>query len=179
MNMLRVFLGYLRQYRRRLDHVMDSDDTKCKSMLLLCCGTLEGDRFTYIFVLCDTFCFAFLRLAWELMYTHRVSGVITHTSLSKHVFSGATTGSDEESQDEPQQQPPMFNSPPPSSPRGREVIRLAIVYRVVQEEHVSYHMRVYHFGVFQHHAELRGNATYDSLITIFIRLTHKLRMSAY
>ena len=29
-----VFLGYLRQYRRRLDHVMESDDTKCEFLCL-------------------------------------------------------------------------------------------------------------------------------------------------
>ncbi|KAG9065172.1 hypothetical protein KI688_002494 [Linnemannia hyalina] len=115
--------GYLRQYRRRLDHVMESDDTK----------------------------------SWELMYTHRFPGVITHTSLSKRVFPETATGSNEKSQDD-QQQHPTDDSPPPSVPRGREVTRLAIVYRVVQEEHVSYHTRVYHFGVFQHQAELGGSA---------------------
>ncbi|KAF9140978.1 hypothetical protein BGX30_005669, partial [Mortierella sp. GBA39] len=111
--------GYLRQYRRRLDHVMESDDTK----------------------------------SWELMYTHRFPGVITHTSLSKRVFPETATGSNRESQDD-QQQHPTGDSPPSSVPRGREVTRLAIVFRVVQEEHVSYHTRVYHFGVFQHQAEL-------------------------
>ncbi|KAG0280267.1 hypothetical protein BGZ95_010705 [Linnemannia exigua] len=59
----------------------------------------------------------------------------------------APTETDEESQDEQQQHPPVM--------RGRESIRLAIVYKVLQEEHVSYHSRVYHFGTFQHHAELR------------------------
>ncbi|KAF8942690.1 hypothetical protein BGZ47_006219 [Haplosporangium gracile] len=91
-------------------------------------------------------------VAWELMYAHRFPGVITHTSLSKRVFPEATTGSSDQ---DDQQNPSTDNSPPPSAPRGREVTRLAIVYRVVQEEHVSYHTRVYHFGVFQHHAELK------------------------
>ncbi|KAK5821101.1 hypothetical protein F5H01DRAFT_339969 [Linnemannia elongata] len=112
--------GYLRQYRRRLDHVMESDNTK----------------------------------SWELMYTHRFPGVITHTSLSKRVFPETTAGSNGESQNDHQQHS-SDNSPPPSVPRGRELTQLAIVYRVVQEEHVSYHTRVYHFGIFQHQAELR------------------------
>ncbi|KAG0373872.1 hypothetical protein BGX24_011130 [Mortierella sp. AD032] len=85
--------------------------------------------------------------AWELMYTHRFPGIITHTSLSRRILPEASTGADEESQDEQPQQPPVK--------RGRESIRLAIMYKVVQEEHVSYHSRVYHFGTFQHHAELR------------------------
>ncbi|KAK3846926.1 MAG: hypothetical protein J3R72DRAFT_432731 [Linnemannia gamsii] len=106
-------LGYLRQYRRRLDRVMASD----------------------------------ISTSWELMYTHRFPGIITHTSLSRRILPEASTGADEESQDEQPQQPPVK--------RGRESIRLAIVYKVVQEEHVSYHSRVYHFGIFQHHAELR------------------------
>ncbi|KAG0298605.1 hypothetical protein BGZ96_009679 [Linnemannia gamsii] len=112
--------SYLRQYRRRLGHVIDSDDTK----------------------------------SWELMYTHRFPGVITHTSLSKRVLPEAATGSEVRSQDSHQQHPTVKSSPS-SPPRGREVARLAIVYRVVQEEHITYHTRVYHFGVFQHHTELR------------------------
>ncbi|KAF9122640.1 hypothetical protein BGW39_009613, partial [Mortierella sp. 14UC] len=85
--------------------------------------------------------------SWELMFTHRFPGIITHTSLSKRILPEASTGVDEESQEEHQQKPPTM--------RGRESSRLAIVYKVVQDEHVSYHTRIYHFGVFQHHAELR------------------------
>ncbi|KAF9912178.1 hypothetical protein EC991_000588 [Linnemannia zychae] len=85
--------------------------------------------------------------SWELMYTHRFPGIITHTSLSKRIFPDASTGADEESQKEPHQRPPTT--------RGRESNRLAIVYKVVQEEHVSYHTRIYHFDIFQHHAELK------------------------
>jgi pSer/pThr/pTyr-binding forkhead associated (FHA) protein len=83
------------------------------------------------------------------MYTHRFPGIIKHTSFSKRILPEASTDANKESLKEHQQTPPTM--------RGRESSRLAIVYKVVQEEHVSYHTRIYHFGVFQHHAELRGN----------------------
>ncbi|KAG0202953.1 hypothetical protein BGX28_004706 [Mortierella sp. GBA30] len=87
--------GVLRQYRRRLDHVLRSNNAT----------------------------------RWELMYTHRFPGPITHSSLSKRIV--------------------------PQESESRESIRLAVVYKVVQDEHVAYHSRVYHFGVFHRHLELR------------------------
>ncbi|KAF9094992.1 hypothetical protein BGX29_009221 [Mortierella sp. GBA35] len=109
--------GYLRQYRRRMDRVMESDNTT----------------------------------TWELMYTHRFLGVVTHTSLSKRIFPEATTATTDEEYMDGQERTT-------TSPRGQESIRLAIVYKVVQNEHVTYHARVYHFGVFQRHVELRGSS---------------------
>ncbi|KAG0036665.1 hypothetical protein BGZ82_003904 [Podila clonocystis] len=72
---------------------------------------------------------------WELMYTHKLPGPITHSSLSRRVIT----------QDED------------SAEHKTESIRLAVVYKVVQDEHAAYHSRVYHFGVYQEHADLRDD----------------------
>ncbi|KAI9239709.1 MAG: hypothetical protein BYD32DRAFT_410379 [Podila humilis] len=61
---------------------------------------------------------------WELMYTHKLPGPITHTSLSRRIIKK-------------------------DGERTTESIRLAVVYKVIQDEHAAYHSRVYHFGVFQ------------------------------
>jgi len=97
------------------------------------------------------------------MYTHRFPGVITHTSLSKRVLPETTTNNAgkeaQDAQQQQQQQRSTTTTPPSSSGQsGRESIRLAVVYKVVQAEHVTYHTRVYHFGVFQRHTGLRGKA---------------------
>ncbi|KAI8600927.1 hypothetical protein EDD21DRAFT_375874 [Dissophora ornata] len=98
--------GHLRQYRRRLDHVLMDDNST----------------------------------TWELMYTHRFPGPITHTSLSKRVLPVSSTNEEVEE---------------PHSQQGQESIRLAIVYKVVEDEHVAYRSRVYHFGIFQSRDDLR------------------------
>ncbi|KAG0331924.1 hypothetical protein BG000_010493, partial [Podila horticola] len=72
---------------------------------------------------------------WELMYTHKLPGPITHSSLSRRVITQDKDGLDHKT----------------------ESIRLAVVYKVVQDEHAAYHSRVYHFGVYQEHADLRGD----------------------
>ncbi|KAF9968166.1 hypothetical protein BGZ70_006143 [Mortierella alpina] len=78
---------------------------------------------------------------WELMYTHRFPGPITHTSLSKRVLPRRTRrdGHFTENAEDAQ---------------SRISIRLAVVFKVVQDEHIAYHSRVYHFGVFHGHQEL-------------------------
>ncbi|KAF9365940.1 hypothetical protein BGX34_007440 [Mortierella sp. NVP85] len=68
--------------------------------------------------------------AWELMYTHKFPGQITHTSLSRRKNEDEDQGAEKES------------------------IRLAIVYKVVRDEHVAYHSRVYHFGIYETRTEL-------------------------
>ncbi|KAI1311962.1 hypothetical protein EDD11_003218 [Mortierella claussenii] len=72
---------------------------------------------------------------WELMYTHRFPGPITHSSISKRILPDDTISS--------------------SSGKNREAIRLAVVYKVVEDERAEYHTRVYHFGVFQHVQDLK------------------------
>lgn len=67
------------------------------------------------------------------MYTHKLPGPITHTSLSRRMITQEKDGE-----------------------RTTESIRLAVVYKVIQDEHAAYHSRVYHFGVFQKH-DLRGS----------------------
>ncbi|KAF9907876.1 hypothetical protein BX616_000305 [Lobosporangium transversale] len=64
--------------------------------------------------------------AWELMYAHRFPGPIIHSSLSRRPLPKEA-----------------------DSKRDRESIRLAVVYKLVEEERVTYHSRVYHFGTFQ------------------------------
>lgn len=68
------------------------------------------------------------------MYTHKLPGPVTHTSLSRRVITQERNGAE----------------------RTTESIRLAVVYKVIQDEHAAYHSRVYHFGVFQEH-DLRGS----------------------
>ncbi|KAK3821370.1 MAG: hypothetical protein J3Q66DRAFT_151039 [Benniella sp.] len=68
--------------------------------------------------------------SWELMYTHKFPGQITHTSLSRRKNEDEDQGAEKES------------------------IRLAIVYKVVRDEHVAYHSRVYHFGIYETRTEL-------------------------
>ncbi|KAF8977766.1 hypothetical protein BGZ46_007138 [Entomortierella lignicola] len=80
--------GYLRQYRRRLDHVLASDNTT----------------------------------SWELMFVHKFPGAITHTSLSKRLIPEPRV-SDTHKQDGAS-----------SEQKIRESIRLAIVYKVAQDE---------------------------------------------
>lgn len=70
------------------------------------------------------------------MYTHRFPGPITHSSLSKHLI-------------------PLSNEDGDQGFEG-ESIRLAIVYKVVQNEQVAYHSRVYHFGIYDTRTELQG-----------------------
>ncbi|KAF9400458.1 hypothetical protein BGX21_004266, partial [Mortierella sp. AD011] len=81
--------------------------------------------------------------AWELMYVHKFPGVITHSSLSKRIISephlGDVQGTDRIS---------------PTEQISREYIRLAVVYKVAQDESTIYHSRVYHFGIFQGISEL-------------------------
>lgn len=91
--------GHLRQYRRRLDHMLADDNPT----------------------------------PWELMYTHRFPGPITHSSLSRHI----TPSLNEDRND------------------GVESIRLAVVYQVSQNEQVAYHTRVYHFGIYDTRTELQ------------------------
>ncbi|KAG0370063.1 hypothetical protein BGZ54_007865 [Gamsiella multidivaricata] len=98
--------GHLRQYRRRLDHVLASDNSS----------------------------------TWELMYTHKFPGPITHSSLSKRII--PETNSDVEPQETREQ-------------RGKEAIRLAVVYKIVRDEHVAYHSRVYHFGIYESSTDLK------------------------
>ncbi|KAF9194233.1 hypothetical protein BGZ50_006525 [Haplosporangium sp. Z 11] len=83
--------------------------------------------------------------AWELMYTHRFPGLITHSSLSKRVVPEQTM--DDHLEDKDGKMIPR--------PRGRESIRLAVVYKVVRDERVSYHSRIYHFGTFQNHEDIK------------------------
>lgn len=68
------------------------------------------------------------------MYTHKLPGPITHSSLSRRVTTQDKDGANHKT----------------------ESIRLAVVYKVVEDEHAAYHSRVYHFGVYQEHADLRG-----------------------
>lgn len=68
------------------------------------------------------------------MYTHRFPGPITHSSLSKYKKAREVQGTE------------------------RELVRLAIVYKVVRNEHVAYHSRVYHFGIYDTRTELQGKA---------------------
>ncbi|KAF9299929.1 hypothetical protein BGZ74_008487 [Mortierella antarctica] len=70
---------------------------------------------------------------WELMYTHKLPGPITHSSLSRRVTTQDKDGANHKT----------------------ESIRLAVVYKVVEDEHAAYHSRVYRFGVYQEHADLR------------------------
>ncbi|KAF9956841.1 hypothetical protein BGZ72_002401 [Mortierella alpina] len=81
----------LRQYRRRLDHVLANNNAT----------------------------------PWELMYTHRFPGPITHTSLSKRVLPRKS-----------REGRPMESA---ESAQSRISTRLAVVYKVVQDEHVAYH----------------------------------------
>ncbi|KAF9358997.1 hypothetical protein BGX26_000403 [Mortierella sp. AD094] len=81
---------------------------------------------------------------WELMYVHKFPGIITHSSLSKRIIP----------------EPPVGNVQGtdgvlPTEQMSRESIRLAIVYKVVQDEDITHHSRVYHFGIFQGIAGLR------------------------
>ncbi|KAG0263719.1 hypothetical protein BG011_008232 [Mortierella polycephala] len=103
--------GHLRQYRRRLAHVLTSDNSS----------------------------------SWELMYTHRFPGFITHSSLSKRVVPEQAMDDHLENK----------NGKMIPRPRGRESIRLAVVYKIVQDEHASYRSRIYHFGTFQNHEDLK------------------------
>jgi hypothetical protein len=66
------------------------------------------------------------------MYTHKFPGQITHTSLSRRKNEDEDQGAEKES------------------------IRLAIVFKVVRDEHVAYHSRVYHFGIYETRTELEG-----------------------
>ncbi|KAG0321364.1 hypothetical protein BGZ99_003946 [Dissophora globulifera] len=111
--------GFLRQYRRRLDHALTSDNST----------------------------------SWELMYTHRFPGPITHTSLSKRVVS-SSPGTEMQEHD--------------GQRRGRELIRLAVVYKIVQDEHVAYHSRVYHFGTFQSRTDLKDKCPSPSTETCHV-----------
>ncbi|KAF9283833.1 hypothetical protein BGZ68_005069, partial [Mortierella alpina] len=99
----------LRQYRRRLDHVLASNNTN----------------------------------GWELMYTHRFPGPITHTSLSKRVL--------------PRRARDGHPTERAESAQPRISTRLAVVYKVVQDEHIAYYSRIYHFGVFHSHQDLEGS----------------------
>ncbi|GJJ69855.1 hypothetical protein EMPS_02204 [Entomortierella parvispora] len=79
---------------------------------------------------------------WDLMYTHKLPGPIVHASLSKRVFPTPrkpTRSSSAQGQDQRQDEEIDVH---------REVIRLAVVFKVVQDEHVAYHSRIYHYGVF-------------------------------
>lgn len=80
---------------------------------------------------------------WELMYTHRFPGPITHTSLSKRVL--------------PRRARDGHLTERAESAEPRISTRLAVVYKVVQDEHIAYYSRIYHFGVFHSHQELEGN----------------------
>ncbi|CAO3565588.1 unnamed protein product [Mortierella alpina] len=77
---------------------------------------------------------------WELMYTHKFPGPITHTSLSKRVL--------------PRRARDGHLTEDAEGAQSRISIRLAVVFKVIQDEHVAYHSRVYHFGVFHGHQEL-------------------------
>ncbi|KAF9586478.1 hypothetical protein BGW38_004189 [Lunasporangiospora selenospora] len=81
--------------------------------------------------------------AWELMYTHKFPGTITHSSISKRSFLERELYGDHGTSE----------APPLSSTQDEdaihESIRLAVVIKVIEDERVSYHSRVYHFGIFE------------------------------
>ncbi|KAF9963701.1 hypothetical protein BGZ65_000487, partial [Modicella reniformis] len=85
---------------------------------------------------------------WELMYTHKFPGPITHSSVSRRIIpltnQNWDQGVDESHGD-------TFQG------HGRESIRLAIVYKVIQDENVAHHSRVYHFGIYDNHINLEGS----------------------
>ncbi|KAF9110512.1 hypothetical protein BGX27_006239 [Mortierella sp. AM989] len=83
--------------------------------------------------------------AWDLMYIHKFPGIITHSSLSKRLVPRSPTGGDAQEKD----------GATSVGQLSREDIRLAIVYKVAQDEDVTYYSRVYHFGVFQDLTDLR------------------------
>lgn len=91
------------------------------------------------------------------MYTHKLPGPIVHASLSKRVFpnqKGPTrrSSTQDQGQDHDQNQDEEANI-------QREVSRLAVVFKMVQDEHVAYHTRIYHFGVLHRgKVDLRGKA---------------------
>ncbi|KAF9437660.1 hypothetical protein BGZ76_011701 [Entomortierella beljakovae] len=76
--------------------------------------------------------------AWELMYTHKFPGIITHTSLSRRLIQDPQSNKDLKGVDTTS-----------TSATSRESIRLAVVYKTVQDEKVTYYSRVYHLGYFQ------------------------------
>ncbi|KAG0057669.1 hypothetical protein BGZ83_005608 [Gryganskiella cystojenkinii] len=91
--------------------------------------------------------------SWEHMYTHKLPGPIVHTSLSKRVLPDHLSG-----------RPGSATTQEPSSDKkdtvinDYEVIRLAVMYKIVRDERVSYHVRIYHFGVFSSsRADLRAD----------------------
>ncbi|KAF9991238.1 hypothetical protein BGZ75_002866 [Mortierella antarctica] len=91
---------------------------------------------------------------WELMYTHKFPGSITHTSLSKRVL--------------PRKVRNEHRTETAESSPSRISTRLAVVYKVVQDEHIAYRTRVYHFGVFHSHQEL-GECSLTSMDTCHAR----------
>lgn len=82
----------------------------------------------------------FAQLAWEHMYTHSLPGPIVHASLSKRVFPNRRKTAQKSST-------VTDENGTTASTSNREVVRLAVVFKVVQNEHVTYHSRIYHFGV--------------------------------
>ena len=93
------------------------------------------------------------------MYTHKLPGPIVHASLSKRVFPSqkrSTRRSSTQNQDQDQDQS-QDQTQDEETDIQREVIRLAVVFKVVQDEHVAYHSRIYHFGVLHRgKVDLRG-----------------------
>ncbi|KAG0332839.1 hypothetical protein BG004_001087, partial [Podila humilis] len=98
---------------------------------------------------------------WELMYIHKFPGPITHTSLSRRIVQQQQqhkqphNGNDEEgevnnnnnSNDDADQIQEQHQQ------QQAESIRLAVVYKVIQDEYVAYHSRIYHFGMYQQQQE--------------------------
>ncbi|KAF9400968.1 hypothetical protein BGZ94_005345, partial [Podila epigama] len=86
---------------------------------------------------------------WELMYIHKLPGPITHSSLSRKVIQSGehVHTSNNHGKGDHQRRPRRT--------RPVESVRLAVIYKVIQDEHVAYHNRVYHMGVFQDHEDIQ------------------------
>ncbi|KAF9974993.1 hypothetical protein BGZ73_001486 [Actinomortierella ambigua] len=85
---------------------------------------------------------------WQLLYTHKLPGSIIHTSVSRRLvpLSEETRA---RRRKERAENPASATRESTLHDDAREVSRLAVLYKVVQDESATYYLRMYHFGRFQ------------------------------
>ncbi|KAF9162722.1 hypothetical protein DFQ26_003295 [Actinomortierella ambigua] len=86
--------------------------------------------------------------SWKLLYTHKLPGSIIHTSVSRRLVPLSKEIRARRLRERAER---LTDTTRESALHGdaREAIRLAVLYKVVQDETAAYYLRVYHFGRFQ------------------------------
>ncbi|KAG0270116.1 hypothetical protein DFQ27_000417 [Actinomortierella ambigua] len=86
--------------------------------------------------------------SWKLLYTHKLPGSIIHTSVSRRLVPLSKEIRARRLKERAER---LTDTTRESALHGdaREAIRLAVLYKVVQDETAAYYLRVYHFGRFQ------------------------------